>query len=177
MPKVSVSVAANWEVQVNIDIKKAIEGLDYFDEGLQTALEDGIYEWLYELRKHALATKPWENRTGALTAAHEIIKIKDGYALEVDARKTSGKDYNYAYALEKGWLKEYKWLQPAVDSLESELEGYIEREIQKLVDALDKKYVTVRMIGKRDYTMLQYPAGTVDPITGKKIGGRFVRKL
>ena len=111
-------------------------------------------------------------------AAHEIVKIPDGYALEVDARKTSGKDYNYAYALEKGWLSgRYKWLQPAVDNLESELPYYVEIEIQKLVDALEKKYVAIRMIGKKDFTMLQYPAGAVDPITGKKIGGRFIQKL
>ena len=66
MPKADVSVAANWEINVNIDIDNVIESLDRFEEGMQSALEDGIYEWLYDLKSHALATKPWQDRTGAL---------------------------------------------------------------------------------------------------------------
>lgn len=182
MPIADLTVSIDYELKIEVD-RDQLQDLDkYFDEfqrNVQPIIELGIFDWLYELKKQALEDKLWKDRTGALRAAHIIVPIDEGYSLQVDARKTSGKDYNYAYALELGHLSHYAWLQPAVDDLESELKFYVENKLEEFIDGLERgrTWTKFRTKGNEEYTMVRHPAGAKDPVTGKSIGGTYSRKL
>jgi len=175
----SVDLLEGFEIYVNIDVDSAIDFLDRFADDVEEPVDDAIFNWLWDLKNLALATKPWKDRTGALRAAHRVTATHDGWALKVDARETSGKDYNYAYALEMGWLSgKYQWLQPAVDSMEDELVLYVEKEIENYLERAER--YSRSMFEKRtgeQYVMLRHPKGAKDPFTGESIGGRYFRKL
>ena len=182
MPIADLTVSFDFGLKVEIDRNQLQDLDDYFENikgNVQSIIELGIFDWLVELRKHALANKPWKDRTFALRASHIIIPIDEGYALDVDARRTSGKDFNYGYALELGEFSEYAWLQPAVDQLEPELQFYVENKLQEFIDNIEsgKSWTIFKTKKDEEYVMLRHPAGTKDPATGKSIGGRYVRKL
>jgi len=184
-PATTVTVIPNWSIEVEFDKDSITSFFDGISENIDDAISDGIFDYLEYFRDVALANKPWEDRSGALRKGHIIEPTDDGWKLTVDATihgtaTWKGKAYNYAYALEQGWLSsKYKWIEPTVDKTEDDLVYYVENSIQKLIDSIEEGLISERKtssLGKQ-YTMLRYPSGSIDPISGKKIGGRFVRKL
>ena len=181
----AINVKANWSFEIFMDRKGLYDHFDAMSIGMHGAVDDGIHEYLKVFKMWALIRKPWKDQSRALRDGHEIRPTENGWTLEVDATTHGnamwkGKPYNYAYALEEGWLSpKYKWLEPIIQRTETDLIYAVEKSIDKLVKSLDEGYTISRLTSTKGkgYTMLRHPAGAIDPITGKKIGGNYFKKL
>jgi len=159
-------------VEVTINGQNAIDIFDTLSKSLQDIIDTEILRFLFDIKEYALLNRKWQNRTGALEASHFIEPTHDGWRLRVDPREASGKPFNYAYALEKGHLRHYAWIAPALSHFEGELDGRINNAFKEF---FKKQGVTTKHFqGGKERTVVRHPAGAVDPITGERIGGRFI---
>jgi len=121
------------DIFIEIDEEKTRKNLSAISDQLDNILDDVIFTFIRDLKDYALQIRTWGNRSGALERAHFIEPLEDGWRLRVDVTETSDKDYNYAWALERGWLSQYAWIMPALDVLEAELPGRLDKALQEAI--------------------------------------------
>ena len=117
-------------LNIEIEVDEAKHHLSSIADNLDNIIDEVIFTFIKDLKEYALHQRRWNNRTGALEAGHFIEPLEDGWRLRVDASETSGKSFNYAWALERGHLSYFAWIRPALDTLEAELPGRLDTAIQ-----------------------------------------------
>ena len=116
---------------IKIDAKNAIRGIKALGKDLQN-LSNPLKLGTNILVNHALAKKPWQDRTYNLREQHNVAKVSDlEYKLEIDTTIGAPKKEEYGQVLES--QRKWRWIAPAVAEMQDVITDLVRAEVNEKV--------------------------------------------